>query len=290
LDYESSWVTYGNTMLSNNKANTTGGAVALYEDSVWRSVGAVTISNNQATQSGGGVWIADSEDSVWASQGPVTLTGNSAPLGGGVYVGSSSSWAHSFYDASFSSNAASTAGSDIFCNAGYLFSLSKSCNSSTVACVPGCLFGLIDTFVSLSTTSMTFNNTFSTQSVTITLSAALPVALNVGFSLTLNTPSYADQVIINPAGSVSFPAGTTSVTVSVALNSTLSHVSQWLTLQGSIQLLPPTPELLVFLGTDSALALGINIAPSGSSDSVRMMSSWLMLFAQVVDVVSAFVM
>ena len=205
-------------------------------------------------------------------------------------MGSGTSWANSFYDPSFSSNSASDGGSDIFCNAGYLFSLSKSCNSSTVACVPGCQFGLIDIFLSLSATSLTFNNTFSGQSVTASLSSALPVALNVGYSLTLSTPSFANQVVINPAGSISFPAGTTSVTVTVALNSSLAQTTQWVTLQGTVQLLPPTPELLVFLGTDSSLALGINIAPSSSSDSVRMMSSCLMLFSHLIELISSFVL
>ena len=117
------------------------------------------------------------------------------------------------------------------------------------------------------------------------------MALNVGYSLTLSTPSLANQVVISPAGSIPFPAGTTSVTVTVALNSSLAQTNQWVTLQGTIQLLPPTPELLVFLGTDNSLALGINIAPSSTpSDSVRMMSSWLMLFSRFADALSAHVL
>ncbi len=55
LEYDSTWVTYGNTVLSNNQANSTGGAVALTQYSIWRSVGPVTISNNQANQAGGGI-------------------------------------------------------------------------------------------------------------------------------------------------------------------------------------------------------------------------------------------
>ena len=215
------------------------------------------------------------------SQSSILLTRCSQP---GVYVGTGASWANSYYAVSFSTNTASMGGSSIFCNAGYIYSLLYlPCNGSNIECV-SCQLGVIENSVYMYTSSLTFTS-ISTQYVTLYLASPLPVTLSVPYSLTWSIPVYADSVIITPSGSIDFPAGSTQVTVSVAINPGLAQSSVPLNLQGTLQLLPPTPELLVLLEGNTAFSMNINIAPA-SSDSVRIMSSWLVLFRQLLDVVS----
>jgi len=120
--------------------------------------------------------------------------------------------------------------------------------------------------------------------VAVSLSSALSLDIKVGYSLTVNIPSYSEQILISPVGSINFPAGTTSNQITFSLNSTLSDTTNWLNLQATFQLLPPTPELLVFLEDDSSsLSVGIFIAPQVSS-STRMLSSWFFLFSHLCSV------
>ena len=207
----------------------------------------------------------------------------------GIYVAVGGSWANSHFDARFSNNQASIKGNDVFCsNGSYIYSLSSSCNSGAIACDATCSLATITNILSLASAPIVLTNVLQSASLTITLATSLSVDLTVSIAFISSSQSYSTQpaapssetpLVFTPS-SVKIASGSTtaSFTVSLMANATTAGFS----LQGSIQLLPPVPELLVLLDSSSGsvpLTASIASPPTSSSSSSTSsgstLSSWL---------------
>jgi len=265
------WTAIGPVTFTNNYSNYSGGAVLMSSYSTWRTNGPATLTGNSAGAIGGGAVYISEDTATWASTGPVTLSANSAPLGGGVYL--AGTWTNSYYQPSFSANSAQNDTADIYCIFGNLVSLVSACNTTTISC-SGCRYATITNTLSLSPSTIAFDAVGQSQTVTLTLAESLPTALTVPFSFSSSSGS-SGPLYFNPAGAVVIPSGSTSVSVTIGINSTNSAVN----LQGTFQLTPPTPELMVLLSGGNSNSIAVTVALSPSSAVGRLSAFWVRLLA-----------